>query len=897
MVRTGGLKTDKLARLLLALVDLGLLATIFIAPLFMGGRCEIGRLVYVSTVSTTAVCWAARQCLVRDPRWRWCGVELLLLGGTLLVLLQLTPLPDNWLARISPEVGRLLPLWLPHDSGQLPLGMWQTASLTPQATRGGLVTFLAHGMLFLLVVQRIGNRADVERLVRWIAVAAVAMAALGLVQLACGNGRFLWLYEHPSRTTCGAVKGTFQNQNHFAHFLAVGIGPIIWWLHRFTSGAKSPRRRALHRNGPWIRGQRDWAELPPLLLTIGLVVVILAGLLTFSRGGIIVMCVASVVCLWNLYRKGLVGRRAAIAIAGGGIFLAGAIAIHGYEPLSQRLGTLRNADSLSELSRGRHALWSAHLQAIPKFGLIGAGVGSHPEIYRTFMREHVDLEFTHGESGYLHLLLETGFLGLALAATFAAMAGCWCVQALTRSKTTTDAILATALLAGLLASLIHSLVDFVWYIPACMSLTIVIAACACRLFQMARSARDTHGAAASSLSSGRVFRLLGQTGELRLVAAAWPALTIGSIFAASVMIANRMPPARAALAWDSYLKISLAERRTPKDDQGEQLERDAEKRRCLAKVLAADPYHARANLRMATLQLRQFDALQQASEIPMPLAQIRDAALASQFSTPAAQDEWLSRVMGDNRRYLDCALWHARRALRLCPLQGEGYAHLAELAFLEQRPRLMKLAYVDQALRVRPYNGVVLLAAGAEAALAGDERRAWDLYKRAFHQDPQQRRRVIALVAPQVAGEEFLKRFTPGGEGLDELYTSYRRQNRGDDARAVGRELVVSLHRAAGHETGSTAARHWERAGEVHEFLGHSQQAAECARNAVFHTPMNYHRRQRLARLLMASGEFDAAIGEFEWCLHRKPNDASIRRALELASRQRLVAHGADGRY
>ena len=46
-----------------------------------------------------------------------------------------------------------------------------------------------------------------------------------------GNGKFFWFYEHPFSTTYDAVKGSFTNRNHFADFIAVGIGPWIWWIH------------------------------------------------------------------------------------------------------------------------------------------------------------------------------------------------------------------------------------------------------------------------------------------------------------------------------------------------------------------------------------------------------------------------------------------------------------------------------------------------------------------------------------------------------------------------------------------------------------------------------------------------------------------------------------------
>jgi tetratricopeptide (TPR) repeat protein len=310
----------------------------------------------------------------------------------------------------------------------------------------------------------------------------------------------------------------------------------------------------------------------------------------------------------------------------------------------------------------------------------------------------------------------------------------------------------------------------------------------------------------------------------------------------------------------------------------------------LGTVLDRDPSHARANLRMALLQLRQFDSNQQRTDTPMALAQIRDAALVSDFPDRRTQDLWVSRVTGDNRQFLDRALACARRAVQLCPLQGEGYVYLAELAFLDGGGAARKQAYIDQALRVRPYSGVVLLAAGAEAALAGQEDRALELYRRAFHQEPEQRRRVIQLVASQVPADVFVAEFHPDGEALDELFTFYRHEDRPDDARTVGRQLVESLRRRATHRTGRSAARTWERSAEIQLALGDVREAAESLRNSLFHAPEHFERHHRLARLLLESGQFDAAIAELQWCLRRKPNHPQLCRQLESARRQRLSA-------
>jgi len=80
--------SEEVNRVLLRLVDAGLIGVLFVAPLFMGGRGDVGRLVYVALVCWTSVCWLLRQCLLADARWRWSGLEAILLAGVGLVVLQ-----------------------------------------------------------------------------------------------------------------------------------------------------------------------------------------------------------------------------------------------------------------------------------------------------------------------------------------------------------------------------------------------------------------------------------------------------------------------------------------------------------------------------------------------------------------------------------------------------------------------------------------------------------------------------------------------------------------------------------------------------------------------------------------------------------------------------------------
>ena len=270
---------SSLDRLLLRVVDLGLAGVIFVAPLFLGGRHPLGKLVLVSLICVTALAWLARQSTRRESRWTRTAADWLLLAGAVLLLFQLMPLPQGLWHRVTPHAAELLPLWDSQAEAAGQLGEWSRISLIPHATAESLVMYLAYGMLFLVIVQRIQTLADVRHLMKGMALAAIGMAALGLAQLLFGNGKFLWIYEDPARDTNGVVRGVFYNQNHFAHFLALGIGPLMWWL----GSGLAPGRRA--RSSAWVDRLGGHASRQALLLGVALGVVFVAGLLTFSRSG------------------------------------------------------------------------------------------------------------------------------------------------------------------------------------------------------------------------------------------------------------------------------------------------------------------------------------------------------------------------------------------------------------------------------------------------------------------------------------------------------------------------------------------------------------------------------------------------------------------------------------
>lgn len=850
----------------------------------MGGRGPFGQFVFVLLICSAAIAWIIRQILLGTINWRWSGVEWLLLGGATIVVFQLIPLPQPTLFNFSSSIRDLLPLWTNGGAGGVQLGEWSTLSLTPESTRGGLVIYLAYVILFVLLIQRLQTISDVGMLLRVLGFAAAFMAVVGLVQFFTGSTKFLGIFEHPSRSACEVVRGAFQNENHFAHFLSLGLGPLIWWAMFSREKVKSGSPVQL-KNDPWqsfaFSTSISAARIP--LLLMGMVFVALGGLLTFSRGGVLILAISFTACVTLLRWMRLIDRRMTGLLATVIAINLTAMLIFGYDALTLQIKTVFQSRSFNEVFAGRTGLWSAILEGISHFYVTGTGVGSHREVYPIFMEEQFDVEYTHGESGYLPLLLETGLGGLLLVLIGIAKTTAWMLRTLmsghkVRQSATPErsqyVISCTCAIApAIIASAVHSLADFVWYIPACMVMTIAQIACACRLYQLSRGTSEQKlemteslsrdGARYSALPRGFV---VGMCGVLMVMAVS--------------MTWNRLGPAMAALEWNAYLKNSIVSPHLPKLAASQENDRLANMERSLVAILKHSPDDARAHLRLASVYLKQFEIAQISSENSMDLTQIRDAALASAFPSKESQDAWLKVVLGDRRLLLDRAQYHSRQAVILSPVQGLAYIHLANLSFLASPRTDTKYAYIEQAARVRPYTGAVLFIRGKEAALAGDLAAAFAFWKKAFKQDHEIRQLIIETLADQIPANDFVTSFDPDTFSLGQLFDRYRDTNRVEEAKWIAPRYLAVLESTANAKPRSEAAYWWQQSQFVYTWLGDVHKALACQEKAVELSPLDFGYRQNLAQMMHRVGRDSEAISHYEWCLRRQPDRQDLRNEL-----------------
>ena len=852
-------------------VDFGLASVLLLAPLAMAGRFAGGRIWLIFLVGVTAIVWGSSRFLsTRRQTWIMTGAEWLAGLAVFIVVLQCLPLPTTVIQNLSPAVADLLPLHHGVEAGgeaeSSRLIGWMHLSLAPHATRGGLAMVVCYVLLFGVASQRIKRRADVEQLLKLMAIAGVSMAVIGLAQRIIGNGKFLWFMEHPSRDTLTAVKGTFANENHFVHFLALSLGPLLWWVVNEQGSEKQTRERFSFRHVREHAGRIPRNQVFPLG---GLFLVSLAALLSFSRGGLVMMALAGAVTLGLFLLQRRVGAKSIAGLGSAMLIAMFCVWIHGRELLVRELETLQTTslESLDQNS-GRRKIWTAVLTAVPEFPVFGSGVGSHRYIYPTYFKDKATVQYTHAESGYLQVLLESGGLGFTLLLFGIGISGFWIVRTL-RTGEARYVGLAVPLASGWAVSVVHATFDFNWFIPANMCMTLFVAAAATRLSAMAVKERTP-------------------TPLVTPPRLTWAVVTSGFVAVVALSFTQYIGPARGQSSYSEYRAWSLATNRFKAKSMGPGRQRslgfvdpaspETTERMIdlLDETLRQDPRHGRAHIRMAALCLRQFDLRQRESDLEMDLAQIRDAALQSEFDSHQEMVDWVMRVVGDNDVYLQRVLWHAKTGIQLTPTEGSGYLYLGEVAFLDKDLVGREHELLHQAFKVRPYDPSIQFVHGRHVMLSGNERQAFDLWKDAFRRGSRVRKRVISAITGYVSVEEIVSVFEPDLAGLRDLFEHYRRSEMQSAMAYVGEFYVAELERQAKLYSGMRAGQLWFDAQFVHATLGNLDDAVRAAENAVLAQPSEYRNHYACALRLRDAGQWEDAAKQFRWCQQRKPENKEL---------------------
>jgi len=663
----------------LAYANAALLYGLLVWPAVAGGAHQGWPLAATQLLALLGLLgWILRMLADRRLEWRRTALDLPAALLIVLVLAQLAlgnrPLRAWGLAPPPADPAALV---------ELPAPFLALGTVSPDQTAQSLGLFLTYASAYVLVVNLIRRRGELDRLVRTLLLVGGLLSFLGLIDYL---SREAWLLGWRGNPSPSRLSGTFVNPDHWASWLGMltclGIGYLA-------------ARRGSDHHGPSLAGlinsrrQRE-AAIRRYLPFVGIGLTSLALVFTLSRGAVASLLITLVALLVLLGRSGRLRWSLALLAALAAITLACGVGI-GLAPFLARLGGTDYG--------GRLIQWLTTLPMLTAFPTLGVGLGAYKDIYFHYQPPALapgKVYFPYAHNDVLQLAVELGVAGTALV-VFAAWrvardlvaghlfgrGGCPVAAGEGRGRRRNDPWslgIALGALGGVGALSVHSLFDFSARIPAngilgaaCLGIATVA------LHTRFTAKGEQHLAATRSRALGPGRLLPAAAGTAAIVAAAaltWP------ILAPAVVLARLPAPGEPAPL--ARIEDALAV------DRGN------------ARLL-----RARAELRLEAVRRiwsagaasgdRVFPPLEEARPLDLLNGAVEDVRLAlSRVPSDPFLHELLARAhatataIDPSRRSAHWSemMTHARRAIALAPDNPFLYRTLAALAMSGPAPMI-----------------------------------------------------------------------------------------------------------------------------------------------------------------------------------------------------------------
>ena len=890
---------------LLRIVDAILLLLLVVFPFVMGGREAWGHRLLISLAAALGFVWCLHRART-GGRLVLSALEPLLIAGLLLVWFQTVPLSSSLLNSLSGEYQRLLPAWSqtqdPNPTASS--ATWSTASFYPTETQHALLMLLAYGIVGIVLAQRLSSDDDCYRMLKLVALSGILMAGFGIIQLVTSNDLFFWFYRHPFTGTREVLKGAFTNRNHFAQFLALSLGPLIWWM--LAQRDQEASRESLLRPGTAgkspILGQ--WINGRTILLTCATGCVLLSILLSLSRGGMIAAGLACSICLAVLWKSGGVKSSLAGAVLALGIISITGVMAFGGDGVEDRIGQLAsaNADEIDRLN-ARRSIWNADIAAIKAFPLTGTGVGTHRFLYPLYMEDlarFAGVTFSHAESSYIHLAMETGLIGVGLLiASLLILLSRFGFFVVRKNEPGRIAAMA-AILGSLAGGSIHAVVDFIWYAPAIVISTLALVVVGVRIcagfrpnqgIRIPRIVWFTTGAACLTLfcrvQPGLANRVAGERLWYQYLNAQFDA-TSSSLLTpdTDATDAQSLLSSLEDLASTDTVPVKSESPLRPEEETAEALAARAQSLRqrieLLLASLKANPRQAEASLHLALRCNDLFELQQSQSDNRMTLTQIRETVISSDFTSTDDMYRFLKKAFGSNMRLPMLSAEFARRSLRDCPIGDKTYGCVVATNFLRDPADRMHDAFLTQTLLHGSHSPTTLQTVGLQLLTEGRTLEAMPILAKAFHSSVEIRTEICRSLAANQSVDVVLAQFNPGVEELDEVLAVYSQHGRLADIRKLTWMIASSVKGekpSSSEVLSSSQTSHLELLMDAYRAAyeaGIHDQCEELLNLAIEKDPLAEPPRRALGLLMLEQQQYAEAERHFAWCNEQFPGDEKL---------------------
>lgn len=428
-------------------------AYVLLCILFGGSAQGMWTNVGLQLCGIALLAWTAVAGERTDGGRRVFAINLLLVCGLLLVLVQLLPLPAGLWTKLpgrSEIVQGLAALGYPVRS----------FSISEAPFSSVLALFAAiPAIAIFLATERL--EPSPRAIAAAIVAGMIAAIFIGALQVAGGSASWAYFYEDHSR---GAI-GFFANGNHMATLLLVGM----------------PMAAALAVSA---KSKRNASKAVTYGLGAALCLLVVLGIVLNGSRAAIALSLPVAVASAALFPGAARWRWAALGASL--LALVGAVVLVMSNPITSTELEAGAADpSAAVPTRGE--IWDKTSQAIADSWPVGTGLGTFQQVFHRYENpEKVNQLFVnHAHNDYLEVALELGLGGIILLALFL---GWWGIVAVRIWQSALGSPFQRAATIATGAILAHGVVDFPLRTA---SLSAVFAACVALMAQHLRPAAAT----------------------------------------------------------------------------------------------------------------------------------------------------------------------------------------------------------------------------------------------------------------------------------------------------------------------------------------------------------------------------------------------------------------------
>ncbi len=470
--------TSRIGRFLRGSIEAILLILVVFAPWAFGSVHPLALAILYSGIGICLLLWCI-ILLIEGAPTVLCPVAVTIALMVLLGLWQVTPLPESVLSVLAPGSARQWAFLVPQQpeviEGHAGANPARTISLYPHATRDQVLKLLAVLAVFLLTRYAVASSAALKRFAIAAVMNGVFLSLFALVQsFSSPVDRLYWTFD-----STGAVFGPFICRNHFPFQVNLCIGLGLGLL--LTRVPKEDKRKS--KSKARFNDEIDWKEkflkmakdpaAPWIACSLGLMIA--AGLLSQSRGGLLALVMATVICL--VFRLLITRDKQgdvwpALLLVGGVVFAF--VAWFGMSKFEKRLQTIWSGDALAD---GRARLWERSLPIAADFPIWGAGYATYDflETTRRAPSDATQFRFEFAHNDYLQTLIEGGVVHLLLVLLAIVLIYRHAFRAIKHATRSSTTALVLGGMIGLTTVTIHSFGDFGLHIPSITLMTAMLA--------------------------------------------------------------------------------------------------------------------------------------------------------------------------------------------------------------------------------------------------------------------------------------------------------------------------------------------------------------------------------------------------------------------------------------